>query len=574
MNLDSLTIRALETEINSLFSGQSVSLVRQLDETTIALTVGMAGGGWGHILIGIHPSVPFVTWTQGRFETAKDTVPFVTALRRTVTGSVFTSAKQENFDRILSFHFSSGDQAGPQTLICEIMGHRSNAILVDGKTQTIIDAWKRIPECKNRVRQILPGQRYEPPPLGGRQNPLTVTFAQVRTSLSELPYSLAEGLRKLLIGMSPNFLRLLCGPLCGDIALSQMAEGDWQRLKESWVQLMAIVERANFSPVLYRTDEGETVQIYPLPLPDQQGEEVPIRELGPAMFTWASQALTRVRLRERQQATIRNLQSRLQRLEGEIRRLESELKESEKAMLYRKFGEAILGNLSAITPNDREVTVADPEEEGGRITVPFLEGKTPVATAQVYFARYRQLLRLQETVPTVLERLKQERRHLEDLIVRVTCGDLSTVPETDGQRPATVATGQKARRVPFLRKKLHDGFELWLGRNQDENRRLLRAGKPHDLWFHVKGAPGCHGLLKIEKRKESVPKRVIEQAAQLVAYHSKRRTCRWVEVDYTQVRYVRPIKGRLGEVLYTHFKTIGVTPKQEVLSEDQESDVE
>lgn len=64
-----------------------------------------------------------------------------------------------------------------------------------------------------------------------------------------------------------------------------------------------------------------------------------------------------------------------------------------------------------------------------------------------------------------------------------------------------------------------------------------------------------------------MPEATLRQAAQLAAYYSRARGSARVAVDYTERRYVRPIKeaGR-GLVTYTQEKTIRVTPQEPTFS--------
>ena len=88
-------------------------------------------------------------------------------LRKRLVGAVLTEIRQIKNDRILELVFDGTTEIGDRTtyyLICEIMGQRSNIILCDNDYR-IIDAVKRIDEEKSSVREILPGLKYELPPM-------------------------------------------------------------------------------------------------------------------------------------------------------------------------------------------------------------------------------------------------------------------------------------------------------------------------------------------------------------------------------------------------------------------------
>ena len=85
--------------------------------------------------------------------------------------------------------------------------------------------------------------------------------------------------------------------------------------------------------------------------------------------------------------------------------------------------------------------------------------------------------------------------------------------------------------------------------------------KKDDLWLHVRDAPGSHVVI----RKQGVlpiPKRIIEKAAELAAYFSKRKTEKTAPVIYTEKKYVRKIKGSPpGQVAVMKEQVLLIHPK-------------
>ena len=68
-----------------------------------------------------------------------------------------------------------------------------------------------------------------------------------------------------------------------------------------------------------------------------------------------------------------------------------------------------------------------------------------------------------------------------------------------------------------------NGYKIWIGKNAQHNDTLtLKYGYKEDLWLHAKDVAGSHVLIKHQAGK-NFPKDVIERAAQLAAYYSKRK---------------------------------------------------
>ena len=69
--------------------------------------------------------------------------------------------------------------------------------------------------------------------------------------------------------------------------------------------------------------------------------------------------------------------------------------------------------------------------------------------------------------------------------------------------------------------------------------RLTRA---RDRWFHVRGMPGGHVVLRVPADREP-DRATLERAAALAAYHSKARTGGVVPVSMTECRHVSKPRG-------------------------------
>jgi predicted ribosome quality control (RQC) complex YloA/Tae2 family protein len=90
---------------------------------------------------------------------------------------------------------------------------------------------------------------------------------------------------------------------------------------------------------------------------------------------------------------------------------------------------------------------------------------------------------------------------------------------------------------------LPEGWTVWVGRNDSANDRLsLRLAGPNDWWFHVKGMPGSHVVLKA-KNKEKPRTGTLKMAAAIAAYHSKAKTGGTVAVVATLARYISKPRG-------------------------------
>ena len=109
-----------------------------------------------------------------------------------------------------------------------------------------------------------------------------------------------------------------------------------------------------------------------------------------------------------------------------------------------------------------------------------------------------------------------------------------------------------------------DGFRILIGRNARNNDLLTqRFAYKEDLWLHARDVTGSHVLIKYRAGK-TFPRNVIERAAELAAWYSKRRTDSLCPVTVTPRKYVRKPKGLAeGQVLIEKESVVMVVPRGE-----------
>ncbi len=108
---------------------------------------------------------------------------------------------------------------------------------------------------------------------------------------------------------------------------------------------------------------------------------------------------------------------------------------------------------------------------------------------------------------------------------------------------------------------LPGGFEALAGKTDADNDLLsLRLAAPNDLWFHVRGLPGSHVILR-HPDGEKPDNATIKSAAAIAAWHSKARNAGTVPVCYTEAKHVgKPRGAKPGSVTIKREKILKVRP--------------
>ncbi|MGZ8490826.1 MAG: NFACT RNA binding domain-containing protein [Gemmatirosa sp.] len=115
-----------------------------------------------------------------------------------------------------------------------------------------------------------------------------------------------------------------------------------------------------------------------------------------------------------------------------------------------------------------------------------------------------------------------------------------------------------------LEYELPDGWQVFIGRTDAANDYVsIKLAKPRDRWFHVRGMPGAHVVLRVSTEREP-DRATLERAAGLAAYHSKARTGGVVPVSMTEGRHVsKPRGAKPGTVEIRKESVLKVRPPTE-----------
>jgi len=302
----------------------------------------------------------------------------------------------------------------------------------------------------------------------------------------------------------------------------------------------------------------------PYPL-TQYGDWEEIESISQAVEAYYEQMVGRDAYAAARQGTreaILRARERVRRRQEALER--SRVSQAQVEELHRK-GEMILAYAHHIKPGQRELTASIGPDEPP-VLIELDPRLSPVENAQHYFKRYKKAKSGAGEIPALLQRAELEMRYLDQLETDLDLA--ANRPEIREVEACLAEAGYikeerrrpKAGRSQPLAVNSKDGLLILVGRNSHQNEEVtIRQATPHDLWLHVRGAPGAHVIVK--SGRQEVPEATLRQAAQLAAYYSQARGSTYVAVDYTERRYVRRIKGAgPGLVTYTQEKTIMVAP--------------
>ncbi len=562
MAFDGITTACLRKELSSLLVGGRITKIVQSEADELLLTIKNNAAQY-RLLLSASASLPLVYLTEQN-KAAPMTAPgFCMLLRKHLGGGRIVSVTQPSLERILRFEIEHLDEMGDlcrKYLIAELMGKHSNLIFCreDG---TILDSIKHVSLAVSSVREVLPGRPYFIPHTQDKLDPLTASPAEMVRAVCAKPAALGKAIYTSLTGFSPAMAEELCHRsfLESGRPASALDDKEQAMLEHQLLRLMEAVKEEQFSPCIYYKGK-EPVEFSAVPLTMYEDLTAqPFPDISRLLETYYAEKNTLTRIHQKSADLRRVVQTALERTRKKYDLQQKQLKDTEKRDKYKIWGELIHTYGYGVPEGARSMQALNyyTNEE---TTVPLDPTLTPQENAKRYFDKYGKLKRTFEAVTGLLEETRSEIEHLESiqtsLDMALTEEDLAPVREElveYGYIRRKNVKG-KGKKTKITSKPLHyissDGFDIYVGKNNFQNDELtFQSASGNDWWFHAKGVPGSHVILKSEGRE--LPDRAFEDAGRLAAYYSKNRGGDKVEVDYVEKKHVKkPGGSKPGFVVY------------------------
>ena len=149
---------------------------------------------------------------------------FCMLLRKHLQSARIHEIKQIDSERIVEIHTDAVNELGfnvNHKLVIEIMGKHSNILLIDLKTDKILDCIKRISGDINRYRQTLPGLPYVAPPSHDKISYFGLEKSDFLNAMEALSkYKPDKALMNAVQGLSPAAATELCNRAAKKLQLS------------------------------------------------------------------------------------------------------------------------------------------------------------------------------------------------------------------------------------------------------------------------------------------------------------------------------------------------------------------
>ena len=561
MAFDGITIANITKELKTLLTGGRIRKIAQPENDELILTIKSTEGTF-RLLISASASLPLIYLTESNKPSPLTAPNFCMLLRKHIENGRITCISQPGLERIIRFDIEHLDELGDlrqKTLVVEIMGKHSNIIFCD-ENNRIIDSIKHVSSQMSSVREVLPGRTYFIPETTEKADPLALTLESFQSMIGSKSTKLAKALYTSYTGISPvaaNEVVFRSG-LNAEMSGNALSNTELLHFYKTFSYFMEDVACGNFTPnIVY---EGRTPKEYAaLPLTMYQDlQTVILPDISHLLETYYAQRSTVTRIRQRSTDLRKVVQNALERSRKKYDLQAKQLEDTGKRENYRIYGELLTTYGYSAAPGAKSLDVLNyyTNEE---ITIPLDPQLTALENAKKYFDKYSKLKRTYEAVTELLKETGNEVAHLESistaLDIALSEEDLVEIKEELMEYGYIKKRQAGSKRPKITSKPFHylssDGYHMYVGKNNFQNEELtFHFAVGGDWWFHAKGVPGSHVIVKAQG-EEDLPDTTFEEAGRLAAYYSQNRDNEKVEIDYIQKKHIKkPKGGKLGFVIY------------------------
>lgn len=557
MSLDSFFITAQTRALDARLSGARIDKIFMPRPAEIVLSIrGEAGNE--RLMISAGGSNSGIYLTSLRPENPPAPPMLCMLLRKHMQGGRILSVSQPEGERMMVITFSSTDELGrvsEKRLVCELMGKRTNILLLD-ENGIILGCVKKVDYEMSPDRALLPGLAYRMPPRSGRPSVYELDEERLASLLDGASDS--DAILERLDGISPLTAREL---LYRGMSPAQMAS-----------ELKGLANGEG-RPWLVRRG-GRDADISPIEITQYDDGESVIYDSFSTLLDDFYRARRSADIKKNISASLKKtLDNNRGRLERKLGKQRQELLSAQGREELKKQADLITANIYAIKSGDRRAIVTDYFTEGmPQIEIPLDPDISPQQNAQLLYKRYARLKNAELALTAQIEAGEAELKYIDSLLYGLSQAqtekdirELTAEAAASGYVKKPQAKKQKQEKPGAFAPKRYvtsGGFTLLRGRNNRENDQLtMRTAKGGDIWFHTRNIPGSHVIMQLEGAEPS--ERDLEEAAALAALYSGAGSSPKVPVDYTRVKNVKKPQGaRPGMVNYFNFKTMLIEPKE------------
>ena len=564
MAFDGLSLKALSYEFKQLI-GYKIDKVFEPNKNNIVL--GLYGNNTKFALnICIDSKFYRINLTTHPKPNPMQSLNFCMLLRKHIIGYKIKNILTYGLERLIIFELEpfDGYEKNIKYLIVELMGKHSNIILTDNN-KVIIDSIRHTNTSSNSYRNIFPKQIYQLPKSDKLNIEDITNFEKFYEIISPdlEANSLEKSISNKFTGLSMSSIKFF---------MQNSNNSSVESAKHVFVMIKNILKEAENSNVHFeQIDEND----YCLALNKTQSQPFCLNFFIDDFYYKKESAFDFITYRN---SILKLILDKLKKYNKRLLNINAKLIDCDNKNTYQLYGELLTANLYKFNNEHLENVEVLNYNTGKTVIIPLDKTYTVNENCKRYYKKYNKLKNALNIVEKQKKETENELKYIESVVFELESAksieEVNMIYDEIAENSLFKSKSNVAKKKTNAKKKKNrqlstfnpltfviNGYTVLVGRNNKENDWLTtKYASSNDLWFHTKNIHGSHVILRTEGYSK-IDVDILLECAKLAAKHSKGKNSANVPVDYALVKYVKkPHSAKPGMVIYTHNKTLYVTP--------------
>ena len=591
MPLDAFCLSAVCNELSGQITGSKIDKIGQPESDVLIFALRGTQVPVNRLLISAGSGDARIHLTNYQFENPPSPPMFCMLLRKHLLGARITGISQLPAERVIKLKMSAVSAIGDiseKCLIIEFIGSVSNIVLVNNEG-IIIDCLRRISLDKSGKRAVLPGLIYLNPALQeDKSNPLELKCLDDLFAKNNRDISIDKWLLSNFYGLSPLICREISFRAYGtvDLQLKDISDNG-EKLKREFFELINAINTGAFEACLLRNKDDNRPYDFSFTGIKQYEDAMDIEifeSFSGMLENYYTNRAKSTRIKQRASDTIKAVRTARDRLIRKLVLQKAELESTASRDYLRQCGDIIMANLHLMKKGQKELVAMDfYATDGDDRKIKLDPLKSPQENAARYYKKYTKAKTAEKYLSEQIEFGEKELEYLESVLEAIIYAEgeydiqeirnelISTGYMRAARTPKTHKADSKKRASSSVKSTpmkfiSSTGMQILAGKNNIQNDKLtLKTANKSDMWLHAQKIHGSHVVISCSA---GIPdETTLYEAATIAAHYSAARASNKVPVDYTLVRHVKKLTGgRPGMVIYTNFKTISVSPDEQLVN--------
>ncbi len=527
-------------ELNRILLNSNVTEIYSQEKNSLLISIPTDENPYRHLYISTNPSLPYLIIKHDHRKAKKNIIQLNVLDRIEAISKIEIS---EN-DRLIRITLENLE------IIFSIMGGRTNIYFV--RNRKIIEELRKDKGDSNILEQVIETEFITENQFNKIDKSLFVEFdsKQIKKKYSFIP-------KEIILEMKARYKEGDCYEKLFHQLLKELYADKIKILKNE------LEEKIRFVPATFKIFDNY--------------DGVLLSDCNSAISKFLQTHYRFDRINKLKKEISKQLFKELEKTASKLNNLKGRIEKGERSDEYYNFGNLLLANRHSLKKGIEKISLID-YVTNNEIIIKLNPKNTPQKSIDFYFEKARDEKINFKISEQLFEGTLKKYNHLKEIESEYENAN-SIDDYTEIKTKLKISDKKKEKKKVTdgakLRELIIDGkYKVLVGRDSKSNDMLsIKIAKQNDYWFHARGLPGSHVVLRVEDTKVGIPKNILKNAAQIAAFYSKAKTAGTAPVSYTLAKFVRKKKGmEPGKVMIEKEKVLlvrpGIPSNTEMVSDD------